>query len=96
MDPTALNIQDLDKATLVRGLWNNAKVGHSIGVPLQPLDMTTVHKLLAKNGRIEYLDGRFIGVDLSGDTVDATRYNEKNGPELLERVVIEVRAATQQ
>ncbi len=90
-----VDISGLDKIELVKALYDRAKV-QGMGICQQhsgSLSDSEVSKALAKN-YIDYLNGRVMKVDLSGDSLDTWLYNRDNGPEAAEIVIQKLRGAS--
>lgn len=88
-----MDISDLDKVQLVKALYDRAKV-QGIGICQQrsgSLSDSEARKAMAK-GYIDYLGGRVMKVDLSGDSLDTYLYNRDNGPQAAEKVIQQLRS----
>lgn len=76
-----MNIKDLDKSKVLATLYNNAKP-QGLGM-LQyspsPMSESEAAALLKESTRFDYLKGRVMKVDLSGDELDTWLYNRDNG-----------------
>jgi hypothetical protein len=89
-----MNITGLSKAKVLAVLYNNAKVqGRGF---LQAIDgdmSVEVAQAILDSGQkdFDYLYGRVMKVDLSGDEVDTWGYNRDNGENAAENVVDSIR-----
>ncbi len=85
-----MNISNLDKAKVLAALYNHAQP-QSFGVlHFKPEDMTTEQaQALLDGGQtyFDYLHGRVMKVDLSGDELRTELYNRDNGHQKAERVL---------
>jgi hypothetical protein len=90
---TENNIKGLDKAELLAALYNASKV-QGLGF-LQAIDgqMTKAEAAtqLESETYFDYLHGKVMKVDLSGDTMQTFLYNRDNGPDAAERVIERLR-----
>jgi hypothetical protein len=89
-----IDITGIDKVELLRALYANAKV---LGLGLlqysaAPLTQEEAKAALA-HGYIDYLMGRVMKVDLTGDTLKPSLYDRDNGEGRAAQVVAQVRAA---
>lgn len=74
-----LSIAGLDKAKLLRKLWDNSRPAPFFAtnnVPAPPFDSKEVDKAL--KGEIDYFCGRLIRCNLSGDTVYVPRHYDQD------------------
>jgi hypothetical protein len=93
---TKVNIQDLDKAELVAGLFNRSKGGiHATRV--DGMDAEEARRRIDEHGSpaFDYFEGRLMKVDLSKDEFDPWRYDRINGEGAAQGVVDKVRAEAQ-
>jgi hypothetical protein len=90
-----IDIRTLDKAAVLAALYNHSKVQGMGFLHAKPGPMTVdeARSLLA-NGRVsfDYLYGRVMKVDLSGDSFDPRVYDRDNGAGAAERVLSVLRA----
>lgn len=88
-----MDISDLDKVKLVKALYNRAQV-QGMGIyhqrPGSLSDSQATNAL--RQGYIDYLNGRVMKVDLSGDSLDTYLYNRDNGPQAAEKVIQQLRS----
>lgn len=90
-----IDISNLDKAAVLAALYADARpVGmgfmHFIAGPLDPGE---ARSLLADGlTYFDYLHGRVMKIDLSGDTLDPRLYDRDNGDGAAARAVDSVRA----
>lgn len=85
------NIKDLDKAELLAKLYNDAQ---HIGLDADHRYMTLedAQEVIDEAGlSFDTLGGRAIHMDLSGDEIDTTLYNQMNGHAAAESAVETVR-----
>lgn len=71
-----------DKAEVLRRLYNAADVQGSGFIHARPGDMTLeqARKLLdSSTGYFDYVSGRVMKINLSGDTLDTRLYDRDNG-----------------
>lgn len=90
-----VDIQDLNKADVLAGLYNNAR---SQGMGIQqydpsPMSRDEARAILESRGAayFDYLKGRVMKVDLAGDSFDPWGYDRDNGPGKAQRVVTSIR-----
>lgn len=84
-----INIEGLDKGAVLAALYNNSQpLGMGI-LHYDPKEMTPEegNSLLKEQQYFDYLKGRVMKVDLSGDEFDSWLYNRDNGQGAAERVV---------
>ena len=78
-----INIKDLNKAEVLKVLFNNSKVqGFNAMMGLNPKDMTTeeAEKCLKDQKYFDYLNGKVMKIDLtSDDEFDPWLYDRDNG-----------------
>lgn len=88
-----MDISGLDKAQVLASLYNNAKpIGlGALHFEGQGMTLEEAQELL-KGGvtYIDYLKGRVMKIDLSGDHIDTFLYNRDNGLGSAERVLQEL------
>ena len=84
-----MDISKFDKADVLRLLYNNAQV-LGMGI-LQARDGDMTHEeaseLLRTETYFDYVHGRVMKVDLSGDNLDTGLYNRDNGQGAAERAL---------
>lgn len=88
-----MNISKYSKAEVLAALYNNSKpLGMGI-IHYNPKDMTTeeAEELLKKYKYFDYLHGRVMKVNLSGDELETYLYNRDNGEGAAERVISELK-----
>ncbi len=78
---TEISIVDLDKAEVLAALFNGARAQgagfiHYSNVPMTALE---ARSLIEKNTRFDYVQGRVLKVNLSGDSFDPWLYDRDNG-----------------
>lgn len=89
-----INIRDLAKGRLLKALYNNAKpqgVGVLVADAQQMTEAQAIETLLVDcrpdRFSFDYLRGRVMKVDLSGDYLDETLYDRDNGPGAAARAI---------
>ena len=85
-----MNISNLDKAEVFAALYNAAKVekyGFFFHHPCLVLDREQAAQLLSITTNFDYLNGKVLKIDLSGDELDTYLYNRKNGPNAAENAL---------
>lgn len=86
------SIRGLRKAEVLKALYDNARVVGSMCFELRPnLTVEECEELLEKNDYFDYLYGRVMKVDLSGDSFDSRLYNRDNGLLAAELVINKLR-----
>ena len=84
-----INIKDLDKAEVLAALYNGSRpLGLGI-LHFDPKDMTKdeAKEILNQTEKFDYLKGRVMKVDLSGDSFNPWLYDRDNGEGAAERIV---------
>ena len=88
---TEIDIKGLDKPTLFRELYNNAQVQGMGGLSAKPgpmsLDVAKDVFNTSSQFYFDYVYGRVMKVDLSGDTLDPRLYDRDNGEGMCEFLV---------
>jgi hypothetical protein len=92
-----ISIADLDKAAVLAALYNHAQQqgrGYADPRGYQQMSAPEAAQVLAArpDGDIDYLYGRGLKVDLSGDTLDPWGYDRNNGAGAAERAIQPLRA----
>ena len=90
-----INIKGLDKALLLAGLYNNSqqlRLGVFDERGYYNLSYNEAKNLLETTTRFDYLYGRVLKVDLSGDEFDERLYDRDNGVGSAQRVVNGIRS----
>lgn len=85
-----ISIKGLDKAELLAALYNSARTQGRGLLQHDPKPMTKeeAQKILDTQGSdFDYLKGRVMKIDLSGDSVDPWLYDRDNGSGAVERIV---------
>lgn len=91
---TIIDISDLNKADVLQALYMNAKtqgMGRLHYIPGDRLSQSELAKYLSQ-GYIDYLKGRVMKIDLSGNTIDTRLYDRDNGPDAAERAIAQLRS----
>lgn len=91
----SVDVSGLDKAELLAALFNNSKA-QGLGflqASGRPMTKEEAAKILATNTRMcfDYLQGRVMKIDISGDTIDTWGYDRDNGKGAAEAVVTKLR-----
>lgn len=79
--PGSIDIKELDKAAVLAALYNGSKpqgAGFITYNPI-PMDIEEARSLLKRSQDFDYLKGRVMKVDLSGDELDPRLYDRDNG-----------------
>jgi hypothetical protein len=83
VEKVGINIKYLDKAKLLLGLFNNSKpqgLGFFASGSNKAMTYPEAQKIVAKrNLDFDYLQGRVMKVDISGDELDPRGYDSDNG-----------------
>lgn len=84
-----INISKLDKAEVLAALYNNSRPQGLGIIPYEPRDMTIeqARDLLKRQTRFDYIKGRVMKIDLSGNTLDPWLYNRDNGDKSAEKII---------
>lgn len=88
-----ISLIGLDKAKLLAALYNGSRpLGRGL-LHFDPTPMTVAEarNLLKKVTKFDYLKGRVMKVDLSGDFLDPWGYDRDNGEGAAQRVVDSLR-----
>ena len=87
-----IDIRGIDKARLLCALYNSARPLGLGALQYTPgnLDINDARKLLEKQSYFDYLDGRVLKVDLSGDSFNPWLYDRDNGEGVAEEAVASV------
>ena len=88
-----INIKGLGKAQLLAALYNNAKL--LIPSAAKPGIMTEedAQKIIDErnNTKIDYVYGRIMKIDISGDEIDPWGYDRDNGEDTVAQIVKQLR-----
>ena len=86
-----MNISDLDKAEVLIALYNYARTqGMGFLTPdhdPSPMTKEQAETLLKEKTYFDYLKGRVMKIDLSGDKVRTDLYNRDNGKGAAEKAI---------
>jgi len=94
MEQQQINISGLDKKELLRKLWENSQVASFFTMNHMPPPKLNEKELTESvNGYVDYLCGRVIKCDLTGNMADPQMYDRDNGKGAFEKIVIELRDA---
>lgn len=88
-----ISMVDLNKAVVLAALYNASKPQGAGFMHYDPKPMTPAEAetLLKRTSRFDYLKGRVMKVDLSGDEFDTWGYDRDNGENAAECVIAELR-----
>lgn len=89
-----IDIKNLDKAEVLVALYNNAKRSHGLlGLYYLPgaMGIEVAREIIKNNKKFNYLQGKALKVDLTGDKLDAREYNDFNGEGLAEKTINSIR-----
>ncbi len=91
---TEINISELPKGEVLAALYNGSK---PLGLGIfhfesAPMTATEADALLEKHTYFDYLKGRIMKVDLSGDTLDTRLYDRDLGQGACRRVIEHLKA----
>lgn len=83
METNSIDISRLNKAEVLAALYNNSRqqgmgLLHTRG--REPLTKDEAFQILKEEKYFDYLYGRVMKIDLSGDTLDPWLYDRDNGP----------------
>lgn len=84
-----VDISGIEKRDLLKALWmnsNSASFFTLSGTSPPDLSEKDIDKAIEKR-RIDYLCGRVIKMDISGDTVDPWNYDRNNGNGSVQKIV---------
>ena len=95
LEPNVVNISGLDKVEILRALYAKAKpLGMGFRAFVQgDLDYREAQETLEADSYIDYLKGRAMKVDLSGDTLNTRLFNRDNGDGAAESAIEQLRSA---
>lgn len=92
-----IKIKGISKGKILAVLYNNARAQGMGWLPYDPTPMTEsqAQELLdGGNTYFEYLQGRVMKVDLSGDYMETWLYNRDNGEGKAEKLIDALRTAS--
>lgn len=84
-----INLVGIDKAVVLAALYNASKpqgMGFLHYDP-RPMSVEEAQELLGEISYFDYLKGRVMKIDLSGDTLDTWGYDRDNGEGMAEKVI---------
>jgi hypothetical protein len=89
-----ISIKGLDKAVVLQALHSASKAQSMGFMHFDPkgLSLAECNQVLESDTYVDYLQGRVIKVDFSGEEIDPYLFDRDNGTGALERVVSEVRS----
>jgi len=90
-----VDIKGLDKARVLKALYDNSHAQGTAFFQSVPSGIVTVEyceKLLKKTTRFDYLYGRVLKIDISGDAFDERLYDRDCGEGAAQRAVDSIRA----
>ena len=88
-----VSLVGLNKADVLAALYNAARP-QGLGFlhyDSKPMERKQAEKLLEQTIYFDYLKGRAVKLDMSGEKLDTTSYNQNNGPGLAEQIIKELR-----
>jgi hypothetical protein len=85
-----IDIRGIDKARLLCALYNRSIPKNLRRLQFANLQVEDARAILGKQTRFDYLDGRVLKVDLSGDSFDPWLYDRDNGDGAAEEAVVSV------
>ncbi len=88
-----VDISDIDKKVLLQALYAHAKplgMGKLHYIPNHQLTNQEMESILATD-YIDYLHGRVMKIDISGDSMETRLYNRDNGEGLAETIIANLR-----
>lgn len=89
-----MDISKLSKAKVLAALFNRARplgIGWLHYDPHHIMDEKEAEALLEKYNYFDYLEGRVLKVNFSGDKIDTSLYNRDNGQGAAEAVISELK-----
>lgn len=93
-----VSIQGLSKASVLAALYNGAKPQGMGFFQFDPTPITEdeAEEIMNKSGvHFDYLKGRVMKVDLSGDEIDPSYYDRDNGAREVQRIISALRVTGQ-
>lgn len=93
-----MNIAGLDKAAVLAALYNGARqqgLGYLMGAGYLPMTADQAREEISARGKdlyFDYLHGRVMKMNLSGDEVDTALYNRDNGHMAAENIIENLRS----
>lgn len=90
---STINLDGLDKAAILAALYNGARPQGLGFLHYDPTPMTEEEARGLGHGYFDYLKGRVMKVDLSGDTLDPWLYDRDNGAGAAERIINGLRSS---
>jgi hypothetical protein len=86
-----ISLENMDKAVVLAALFNASKPQGMGFVQYKPIPMTVeeARQLLEQCTDFDYLQGRVMKIDLSGNMLDTWGYDRDNGEGAAERAIIE-------
>jgi hypothetical protein len=87
-----MNIKGINKAKVLAALYNNSKpqgMGF-LHYDSKPMTEEEAEALLKQTTYFDYLKGRVMKIDLSGDELQTRLYNRDNGEGAAERVISDI------
>lgn len=89
-----IDISGLDKAEVLLALYNTSRPqgrGYLQDAMAIPFDLEAARAVVAAHTKFDYVLGRVIKVDLSGDSFDPWLYDRDNGEGVAARAVARLR-----
>ncbi len=77
-----MNIANLDKAAVLAALYNRAQTQGiaALQYRMETMPLAEARTILGRQTSFDYLKGRVLKIDLSGDELDTRLYDRDNGP----------------
>jgi len=82
-----VSIQGLDKAVVLKALHNNSRAQGMSYLHLKDLTLEDCQGIVKERLNFDYLAGKVMKVDLSGDSFDPWGYDRDNGEGAAQRAV---------
>lgn len=96
-DGTPIDITGLDKAHVLKALYDQAKplgLGALHYTP-EPMTIEEARSLVATASYFDYIHGRVMKVVIAGDALDPWAYDRDNGAGRCEAIIADLRSATE-
>lgn len=88
-----VDIRGIEKSVLLKALWEKSKPASFFTLSRMnppPMDQNEFNTALER-GKADYLSGRVIKMDFSGDSVEPSGYDRDNGKGSVQRIVDSLR-----
>lgn len=80
-----INIKGLNKAKVLQALFNISRLG------AEPMSLSDAESIIKKQTKFDYLRGRVMKVDLSGDEFDNRLFDRDNGTNAAQAAIDSIR-----